>query len=77
MQHSGCDSVMVWGCFDVTKTSKLSFLAGRQDGSKYFNTLKEFLLLFEEDLPLTSTFMQYVAPFHRTILDKRFGSMKR
>ena len=52
-RHSGGQSVMVWACFGGQLKSELAFLVGAQDGQKYVGTLRQYLLPFSEDLPVT------------------------
>lgn len=63
-------SVMVWACFAGVQKSKLVFLVGKQNGPKYVKTLKDHLIPFSEDLPITGIFMQDGAPCHRSNLAK-------
>lgn len=42
----GGESIMVWGCFNYSKKSKLAIIKGNIDSIKYQNVLKDHLLPF-------------------------------
>ncbi|KAF0727040.1 hypothetical protein Ae201684P_015816 [Aphanomyces euteiches] len=73
----GGGSVVVWAAVAANGKSKIAILEGKQDSSKYIETLKEFLLPFVEEVrpkmaPMMPVFQQDGASIHTTGVTKAF-----
>ncbi|GBM21915.1 hypothetical protein AVEN_11314-1 [Araneus ventricosus] len=68
---------MVWAVFGFNGQVSLAFLDGRQNSSKYIETLENHLMLFSENIGgLNWEYQHDNAPIHTSIATKNYVNSK-